>query len=411
MSMGQGYDFGSLYGMADHSTITPLEPGSYDAVVEEASYGKTKDGTKGAWTIKFRVTTGDRANYPLTMTMSINPTKGDGSPNPQGMGIMFRQLGAMGVPIPPDQPFWALGWTEEQVALFITGKPVQLRTINEPYDGQDRTRVRDIRPARPGAPLEVQRAPLPNQQQGAMPGQWQQPQPGFAQGAMGGAQAQPWQQAVAGGPGYENQQPGGPAPGYGGGAQGWHAQPPQQGQAPGPWQNAQQPPQGPPVQGVPGAGGLGEFTPGGQSQQAWQQQPGYGQPPQGYGQPSQPGQGGQYQQQGPFQNAPGGPPANQGGPSAPPAGAGGQPGPYGQPQAAWNPTAEGAQIPGAQGPAQPGNGPATFSPVQAQQAGNGWGQQDQAPPAQFQPPQQPPAQQPQPQQPQQGAPELPPWAQ
>lgn len=392
MSMQQGYDFGSLYGMADHSTITPLEPGSYDAIVEEASFGKTKDGTKGAWTIKFRTTTGDRAGYPITMTMSINPTKGDGTPNPQGMGIMFRQLGAMGVPIPPDQPFWALGWTEENVAQFITGKPVQLKVINDNYDDTPRSKVRDIKPARPGAPLEVQKPQQANAQQGVMPGQYQQQgaatwSPVQAQQTGNGwgqqqnaAPAAPWQQAVAGGPGYENQQ--GFAGGGGGGYQ------PQQGQAPGPWQNAQQPPQGPP-QGAPGAGGPGEFTPGGQSQQAWQQQPGYGQPPQGYGQPSQPGQGGQFQQQNPFQNAPGGPPVNQAGPSAPPAGAGGQPGPYGQPQAAWNPTAEAAQTPGAQAPAQQGY--------------------NQAPPAQFQPPQgQPPQQQ---QQAQQGAPELPPWAQ
>jgi hypothetical protein len=347
--MSQGYDFGGLYGMADMSSVSPLEPGNYDAIVEDAEFGRTKDGTKGAWTIKFRTTTGERAGFPLTMTMSINPTKGDGSPNPQGLGIMFRQLGAMGVPVPPDQPFWALGWTEANIAEFIKGKPVLIKVITDDYDGP-RSKVRDIRPPRPGAPLQVQQAPQ-QQPQGVMPpgqGGYGQGQPNYAQQAYGQPPQQGYTQQPQQAPAWGQQQP----------QQGGYAgqQQPQQGPtAPGPWQNAQQPAAGPQqVPGapawaqppVPGQGGMGEFTAQGQSFQGYpgQQAPNQAQPPQmpngqGYGQP-------------PFQ----------------------QPGQEQQPpQQGW------------------------------QQQPNG-----QPPQAQFQQPQQPPNQQPQ--QPQ-GAPELPPWAQ
>lgn len=352
MSMEQGYDFGSLYGMADHSGAKPLDPGTYDAVVESAEYGRTKDGTKGAWTIKFRVTTGEKAGSPITMTMSINPSKSDGTPNPQGMGIMFRQLHAMGVPVgppvgPPEEvPFWQLGWNEPNVAQAITGRPVQLRVGSDSsYDGTPRAKVADIREPRPGAPTQVQQAPQVAQQPAAMPPAYgqqamqggfspmQQPnygqpqQPGMQptqpqQQPYGGQQAPaPWQQQVAGHPGYEQPQQ------------------PQQ-----PWQ--QQPNQVPPAQ----------FQP--PQQQGYQQapptQPAYG------GQPGNPGYG--YA-----------PPANAGGPQGNPAGApapGAPPaqGQYGQPNADWNPA--------------------------AQQQPNGNGQQ-------------PPNQAPQ----QQGAPDLPPWAQ
>jgi hypothetical protein len=271
VSTPQGYDFGALYGMADHSVITPLEPGSYDAVVESAEFGRTKDGTKGAWTIKFRTTTGERAGFPLTMTMSINPTKTDGTPNDKGLGIMFRQLGAMGVPVPPDQPFWTMGWTEENVAQAIVGKPVLLRVINDAYDGTPRSKVGDIKVARPGAPTTVQQVQqAPVQQPAAMP-------PGYGGGyGQGQVTMQP----------YPPQQP------YNGAYA--QQQAPQGPTAPGPWQNAQQPaypPQQPPQQ-VPGApawaqppqpgqGGMGEFTSQGQSYQGYpgQQPPQQGQNP------------------------------------------------------------------------------------------------------------------------------------
>src|SRR2546423_5651522 len=106
-----GYDWGALYGQADMSRSI-MEPDRYPAVVESAEWGRTKDGIKGAWTIVFRTTAAGLKNHTgqpgskLTMTLSVNQKKADGSDNPQGLGIMYRQLGAMGIPIPPAQPFW-----------------------------------------------------------------------------------------------------------------------------------------------------------------------------------------------------------------------------------------------------------------------------------------------------------------
>jgi hypothetical protein len=161
---GGGYNFGDLWTGADKTAGELIPVGDYDAVVEEAPFGQTRDGDKGAWTIKFRITTGPAAGRPVTMTMSISPTKKDGTPNPAGMGIMFRQLHAMGVPVPPpigapgERPFWELGWTEHNVAQQMTGKPVLIKVIQNDWDGGTNNKIRDIKPARPGAPTQVQQS-------------------------------------------------------------------------------------------------------------------------------------------------------------------------------------------------------------------------------------------------------------
>ena len=156
-----GYDFGTLYGQADHSGSFLYPEEWFDSVVEDASYGRSKDGTKEQWTIKFRTTSGENAGRsPITMTLSISPTKNDGTPNPAGLGIMFRQLGAMGVPVTPtgnpQQPgaFWEMGWTGAQVADFIKGKPERIKIKHDEFDGITRNKVASIAAARPGAPTD-----------------------------------------------------------------------------------------------------------------------------------------------------------------------------------------------------------------------------------------------------------------
>lgn len=194
---GGSYNFGDLWTGADKTAGELLPNADYDAVVDEASFGQTRSGDKGAWTIRFRVTTGPAAGRPVTMTMAINPTKGDGTPNPAGMGIMFRQLHAMGVPVPPpigapgEVPFWEQGWTEHNVAQAITGKPVLIKVVQNDWEGGTNNKIRDIKPARPGAPTQVQ-----------------QGQPQAQAPATGGYQPGPPAQGFAPPPG----QPMGPAP-------------------------------------------------------------------------------------------------------------------------------------------------------------------------------------------------------
>jgi hypothetical protein len=240
-----GYDFGAMYGQADMS-VRLIPEDNYDAIVESAEWGRTKDGTKGAWTIVFRVSSGPHVRTKLTMTLSVNPTDKDGKPNPQGLGIMYRQLGAMGIPIPPAQPFWELGWSPEQVAQAMTGRPVLIRVIQNEWNGMANNKVRDIRPPRAGAPVQLpadagqsQQAPPPYNQPQGPPAQAQPQQQPYA-----GQQApQPWQQPQGTGPGQPptGQQPqSGQSPQYGAGpAQPWQQGPPQGQQAP--------PQQGPPA--------------------------------------------------------------------------------------------------------------------------------------------------------------------
>jgi hypothetical protein len=344
----QDYDFATLYGMADHSAGFLYPEGWYDAVVEDASYGRSKDGSKGQWTVKFRTTTGDAAGRsPLTTTLSISPVKQDGTQNTMGLGILFRHLAALGVPVPDpahegqvlngQAPFWVMRWTYENVAQVMVGRPAKIKVVHDEYDGVTRNKIRDIRPAQPGAPTTWPQQQA--QQQGFAPGgfnpqppdqQFGQPQPGAFPGAVGGGvgyqgppqdqnpYANPYTQPAANtGPGYQQ-------PGYGqppaGTQQPW-AQPPAQQ----PWQQPSAPTQQgqPPVPGAPqwaqppqpGQGGYGEFTQPGQSQQPaanpgvppvptppWQQQQQTAVPPVQW-QPPQPGQ-----------QSPQAPPAQQGGP-------------------------------------------------------------------------------------------------
>ena len=262
------YDFTQLYGQADHSPGGVLyTPGIYDAVVESAEYGRTKDGTKGQWVLKLRTTTGEKAGQSaLTRYLTVSPD------NQKSTGIMFRHMAALGVPHPPpygQQGWWQLGWNEQQVAQFMVGKPCQISITTEPADGQygERSRVSDIRPPRPGAPVD-----WPRSQPSA------QPQQGFGQAPAGYGQPQqppaaPWgQQAPQGYPQQPQGQPQQPQ---------WQ-QPqaaPQQPQAPAqPGFNPAAPPWGQPA--VPGQGGTAEFTTQGQSYQPALMAPGApGQPP------------------------------------------------------------------------------------------------------------------------------------
>jgi hypothetical protein len=297
-----GYDYGALYGQADMSRNL-LEEDRYPAVVEEAEWGRTKDGTKGAWTIVFR-TTGPglkqhlgQPGTKLTMTLSVNPTKADGSPNPQGLGIMYRQLGAMGIPIPPAQPFWELGWSSEQVAQALVGKPCIIRVRQNEWDGGVNNKVADIQPPAPGQQVQAgppQQAPAPYQ--GPPQSPYTQPQ-GAPQGYQGQQAPQP----------YQGQQQ---AP------QGQQGPPPGQ-----PWQQPQQGVPGYAQPAQPGQGGTGQFTPQGQAiqpgthpghDQMAQQQYQQGPPPNGY--PGQP----QQAQQGPPQQGQQGPPPGGQAPQLPP---------------------------------------------------------------------------------------------
>ena len=364
--MGQ-YDFSQLYGQADNTNFV-YESGLVDGVVETASWGRTKDGTKGQWDIRLRTTTGPNAGrLQLRRYLTVTAT---GENAGQSLGIMFRQLAALGVPVPDPQnpnqivngqaPFWAMGWNEEQVAQAMVGKPVLMSLGVRDFEGVQRNEVRDLRPPRPGAPTTW---PSPQQQPqgapaafGAMPGMPFPPQP--QQGYMPGVGAPSGYEQPQ--PGYgppQFQQPGylaAPAP-YGG---------PQQPAAPAApsalWQQPQAAPAPNGAQGgynpaippfaqppVPGQGGFGEFTPQGQSyqpstapfppqpqqpQQQQQQQapaPQYAQPQ--YSQPQYPGAP-QQQQAAPAQ-APGAVPWNgqQPGQAQPAAEAG----PQGAPPPPW----------------------------------------------------------------------------
>jgi hypothetical protein len=304
--MSAGYDFGQLYGQANMTGMLRIPEAEYDMLCTKAEWGRSKDGTKGQWTVEMLITTGEHAGTKLSNVITINPVKNDGSPNPNGLGMMFRDLAAFGVPIPVPP-----GWDEPGIARFMVGKPVTGQVKDDEYDGETRSKIRRFAPPRPGAPTQ-------QSQNGYAPQNGYGPQGSpYAQNGQNGYGQDPYAQPYSGSMGGYPQQGQPAAPSWGGPEQ-QPGQPPQQ-TAPGPWQGAPaQVPGAPewaqPAQ--PGQGGMAEFTPQGQSYQ-----PGYGQQPP-YG-----GPGGGYNVQ----------PGAQGGPGYPPPG---RPEGYGAP-------AQGAPAPGA----------------------------------------------------------------
>lgn len=358
------FSFAQLAQGADRSGTSGhvYPPGSYDAVVEEATYTHSRDGGKPQWKVMWRTTTGDNAGArALRWYMTVN------ADNPQSLGIMIRQLEAMGIP-----ESWILSLpgtldsgVGEQVAQAMRGRQGTIVVIADTYDGMPTHKVRDVRLARPGAPAD-----WPRQQQ--------------AQNAMGMAPGAPAGYPQPGAPaGYPQQ--GAPA-GYPGAPQPGYPQPPAApvyGSQPGP----QQGPYGtPPGQQFPG--------------QAFPQQPPAA-PPQA---PPAPGQA---PYSAPAYQAPGYPAQNGAQPPYAP-----QPQP-GQPQGPGDYAQQAQQaqqaVPPVPGPAPqqgyPGAQPAPQGPAPAAPMGAP-GQAPGAPPVQFQPPV-PPGQ---PAQPAPGAAPPPPWA-
>ena len=275
------FDFGQLYGQADPGA-GGIEKGTYPSIVESAEFDRTRDGTKWAWTVVVRISVEPYINRKMTKTLSINPTKRDGTPNPAGLGITFRQVHALGVPLGPpigqqgETPVWQQvpqQGTPDQIvaaagrlaAQMMTGRPCRIVVGIKAADGEygERPEMTDIMPPKPGDPTSLPQQAAQNGQpaygpSGFAPPQGYQatgmppaPQGGYAAGAQG-APPQGYAQ-----PGV---QPVGPAA-----APPWGGQPQQAApQAPAPYGA---PPGTFPGQVSPGAPGTGQFTPQGQAQQ------------------------------------------------------------------------------------------------------------------------------------------------
>jgi len=302
----QGYDQGG-YGPpepnwqamadgADTSTGGDYEPGWWPAHAITCEYGLTRKQDKYCWTPVFQFDGGPNNGRKMTTTLSISETLNDGSSASGLTAKLYRQVGALGVPVgekfgqPGVTPFWQMGWTGEQVAGVIaqTGAPVEIQVYYDKDWGN--FKIGGIRTARnaqgravAGPPMQAQAGPpAPGMQQGPP---MQAPQP-----AQAAPQGYPGQPAQAPPQQYAAPQPAAAGP------------PPQQ------WQ----PGQG----GIPPQNPMAEFQPG----TTWNP----GQPGPQQGPPPQAPQG--YPQQAPPQA---GPPAQAPGPMQPP---NGYPPQQGQPQ-------------------------------------------------------------------------------
>jgi hypothetical protein len=60
---------------------------------------------------------------PLSLTVALQPY------TPESMGIAFRMLYLLGVPLPPPygtESFWSMGWSEDRAAEHMTGAKVMV---------------------------------------------------------------------------------------------------------------------------------------------------------------------------------------------------------------------------------------------------------------------------------------------
>lgn len=359
--MTSGHDFGTLYGRADMTNILYPE-GWVHGVIEDAVYGKTKDGTKGQWVLKVRTSEGENAGkMPLSGYITISYDK------ERALGAMFRRLAAVGVCVPDPKdptrlvngqvPFWVNpqtgqpyppdGTAERVAEQVMKGRPVQVKISHDEWEGVTRSKIDDFREPRPGAPTAWPQDQTQPQQQGYYPGS-----PSVAaqqQGPYGAQPGQAFPGQVFPGQAGPPQPPQQPPPGQPwqqqNGAPGQPAQPPWQQQGP-PQGQPQPAPQAPPgappwaAPAVPGQGGTAEFTQQGQSFQPshMAQPPAQQQPP--WQQPAAPpAQPQQFQQPPPMQ-----PPA----PFQPPQQPWGQQPQQGQPQPPQGPAEEPPRPPWAQ---------------------------------------------------------------
>jgi hypothetical protein len=296
------FDFGQVYGQAD-PTAGSIDNGTYPAIVESAEFDRTQSGDKWAWTVKFQITSAPYVGRRRTKTLSINPTKNDGSPNGVGLGITFRQAHTLGVPLGPpigepgEVPVWqqvpqqatpeqTLAAAGRLAAQMMTGRPCRIVLGTRPAHGDypESQEIKDIKPAMPGDPTSLPAGagqaapPAPG---GFQPPQGMQPPPGQPVYPQQAAPPQGYPQPGA--------QPVGPAQ-----QPPWGGQPQQAPQAPAPYGAppgtfpGQVAPQGPTGYGAgpagppstpaagysaagappnPGQPGNGQFTPQGQAQQ------------------------------------------------------------------------------------------------------------------------------------------------
>ena len=171
--VAQAFDFGQLYGQAD-PTAGSIDNGTYPAIVESAEFDRTQAGNKWAWTVKFRISVAPYVGRRRTKTLSINPTKRDGSQNGVGLGITFRQIHALGVPLGPpigqpgETPVWQQvppQGTPDQIlaaagrlaAQMMTGRPcrIVLGTREAHGDYAESQEIKDIKPPAAGDPTSL----------------------------------------------------------------------------------------------------------------------------------------------------------------------------------------------------------------------------------------------------------------
>ena len=121
------------HGKADE----PLAPSDYDFIIIGSQVKTTQSG-KDMIVIQAKVESGPRAGAVVYNNFVISPE------SDMSMKIFFRQMTAIGL----TAQFWSTKPTTEQVSEALKGRRFYGSTENEEYQGQERSKLKMIRPAR-----------------------------------------------------------------------------------------------------------------------------------------------------------------------------------------------------------------------------------------------------------------------
>ncbi|SRR5258707_3079373 len=123
--------------------FTVLPKGVYGAEVVKAEAKRTSSGDKDKITVRFKVIDGEHTGATVFNDFTISPE------SPQGLGFFFKHMNALGL----DGDYFDAQPTFDpaSIAADLEGRQCMIAVIVEPYQGEDKNKVKDVKPYHPGS--------------------------------------------------------------------------------------------------------------------------------------------------------------------------------------------------------------------------------------------------------------------
>jgi hypothetical protein len=166
--MAQEFTWADLKKTAEDAGFVTIPKGIYDAVVSKSTYQKNDKG-KDQFKVVFKILTGPMAGKTLPNTFTISPDSAI------ALGFFFRHMAALGL----NDTYFKQNPKKEKVANDLLGRTCQIEVEMETYNEQERSKIKNVKPAAAGVSASVG-ASVPSavpQPMTAQPQPTTQPQP------------------------------------------------------------------------------------------------------------------------------------------------------------------------------------------------------------------------------------------